>query len=220
MLELGPIRLRAIRLGSIWPFFDQGQNHPPFPSLVVGKNNIVRVCVKASPAEGRRRLQRNTAHAHLSGLSRLRVHRWAFRVQCFGVQGFSVQGLGFGVWGLGPAYSNARAVGCAETHPSSARCEFVFQPQPPIVFIQYYYFECQGQQVISQLSTTTPGVSVILKKETAGGRLLLPWVSVILNRETAGVRQLPPRDIRHPSERNRRGRPLPPLGYPSSAVAV
>ena len=80
------------------------------------------------------------------------------------VTGFGVRGSGFGVW----------------VHPPSARCEFVFPPQPPLVFLQSYYFECQGQQVISQLSTATPGVSVILKKETARGRLLLL------------------RDIRHP----------------------
>ena len=34
------------------------------------KNNIVRVCVKASRAEGPRRLHTNTAYAHLWGLSR------------------------------------------------------------------------------------------------------------------------------------------------------
>ena len=44
-----------------------------------GTINIVRVCVKASPAEGRRRFHTNTAYAHLWGL------------------GFRVQGLGFRV---------------------------------------------------------------------------------------------------------------------------
>ena len=34
------------------------------------KNNIVRVCVKATPAEGRRRLHTNTAYARLSGFNR------------------------------------------------------------------------------------------------------------------------------------------------------
>ena len=34
-----------------------------------GQHNIVRVCVKASPAEGRRRLHTNTVYAHLWGLS-------------------------------------------------------------------------------------------------------------------------------------------------------
>ena len=34
------------------------------------KNNIVRVCVKASRAEGPRRLHTNTAYAHLWGFSR------------------------------------------------------------------------------------------------------------------------------------------------------
>ena len=36
-----------------------------------GTVNIVRVCVKASPAEGRRRLYTNTAYARLSGFNRL-----------------------------------------------------------------------------------------------------------------------------------------------------
>ena len=43
------------------------------------KNNIDRVCVKASRAEGPRRLHTNTANAHLWGLSRLRVQRWVLR---------------------------------------------------------------------------------------------------------------------------------------------
>ena len=33
--------------------------------------NVVRVCVKASPAEGRRRLHTNTAYARLSGFNKL-----------------------------------------------------------------------------------------------------------------------------------------------------
>ena len=40
----------------------RGTHHP-------SKNNIVRVCVKASRAEGPRRLHTNTAYAHLLGLS-------------------------------------------------------------------------------------------------------------------------------------------------------
>ena len=35
-----------------------------------GTVNIVRVCVKASPAEGRRRLHTNTAYARLSGFNK------------------------------------------------------------------------------------------------------------------------------------------------------
>ena len=39
--------------------------------ITCGTINIVRVCVKASPAEGRRRLHTNTAYARLSGNNRL-----------------------------------------------------------------------------------------------------------------------------------------------------
>ena len=77
-----------------------------------GKNNIVHISVKASPTEGRGRLHRNTAYAHLSGLNRpsrgaslakgrrcsaplrglLKVERRGFR--CSGVQVFMVQAFG------------------------------------------------------------------------------------------------------------------------------
>ena len=40
-------------------------------NVTCGTINIVRVCVKASPAEGRRRLHTNTAYARLSGFNRL-----------------------------------------------------------------------------------------------------------------------------------------------------
>ena len=39
------------------------------PRTTRGKNNIVRVSVKASPAEGRRRLHTNTAYVRLSGFN-------------------------------------------------------------------------------------------------------------------------------------------------------
>ena len=45
-----------------------------------GTVNIVRVCVKASPAEGRRRLHTNTTYARLSG----------FGFRSFGLQVFRV----------------------------------------------------------------------------------------------------------------------------------
>ena len=79
-----------------------------FDSDTFTKNKRVCVCVKASRAEGPRRLHTNTAYAHLWGFSRLssqtspafgdvwlesrlKVQRWGFRVQGFG---FRVQGSG------------------------------------------------------------------------------------------------------------------------------
>ena len=53
-------------------------------------SQYVRVCVKASPAEGRRRLHTNTAHARLSGFNRLHVKN---RRRGFGVWGHQDLGL-------------------------------------------------------------------------------------------------------------------------------
>ena len=55
--------------------FIQNQFHPKndFDERTTAnksKNNIVRVCVKASAAEGRRRLHTNTAYTRLSGFNR------------------------------------------------------------------------------------------------------------------------------------------------------
>ena len=45
-------------------------NNGFIPKITCGTINIVRVCVKASPAEGRRRLHTNTAYARLSGFNK------------------------------------------------------------------------------------------------------------------------------------------------------
>ena len=47
-------------------------------TIGVGAISVVRVCVKASPAEGQRRFHRNTAYARLSGFNRREFG-------CFGV---------------------------------------------------------------------------------------------------------------------------------------
>ena len=51
-------------------FLPVPQGYGGEPGSRQSQNNIVRVCVKASPAEGWRRLHTNTAYAHLWGLSR------------------------------------------------------------------------------------------------------------------------------------------------------
>ena len=91
-------------LSSNFDTFIQTQFHPMniYPKTVssqkftCGTINIVRVFVKASPAEGRRRFHTNTAYARLLGFNRpscgglLKVERREFR--CLG---FRVQALGF-----------------------------------------------------------------------------------------------------------------------------
>ena len=52
------------------------------------RNNMVRVCVKASRAEGPRRIHTNTAYAHLWGFNHPSSRRCVERL------GFRVQGLG------------------------------------------------------------------------------------------------------------------------------
>ena len=69
--------------------FTQKRFHPK--KSRVGAIKKVRVCVKASPAEGRRRLHTNTAYARLSSVEGRKAGGLGFR--SLGFRGFGGQGV-------------------------------------------------------------------------------------------------------------------------------